>query len=125
VESCADLRTIRWEIVNSRAAQDYDRAFRLCDQLEPLLPAWHVSFARGRLRFLAVNLPLWDDPPSLSSWDLPIGPPPADNLDSFSRMTASKIGGNRPVAFSQRSGSHTSGPHCPTVLTLVITFDLY
>jgi tetratricopeptide (TPR) repeat protein len=83
VESCTDLRTIRWEIVNSCAAEDYDRAFRLCGQLQPLLPSWHVSLARGRLRFLAVQLPLWDDPPSLSSWDLPIGPPPRDG---FSRM---------------------------------------
>jgi len=76
VESCGDLRTIRWEIVNSCAAEEYDRAFRLCDRLQPLLPNWHVSFARGRLSFLAVHLPLWDDPLSLSSWDLPIGPPP-------------------------------------------------
>jgi tetratricopeptide (TPR) repeat protein len=86
LESCADLRIIRWEIVNSCAAEDYDRAFRLCDQLQPLLPSWHVSFARGRLRFLAVHLPLWDDPPSLSSWDLPIGPPPTHSFSRFSRM---------------------------------------
>ena len=82
VEFCTDLRTIRWEIVNSCAAEDYDRAFRLCDQLQPLLPGWHVSLARGRLRFLAMHLPLWDEPPTLSSWDLPIGPPPANSLDS-------------------------------------------
>ena len=88
VESCADLRIIRWEIINSCAAEDYDRAFRLCDQLEPLLPGWQVSFARGRLRFLAVHLPLWDDPPSLSSWDLPIGPPATD---SFLRRMASVL----------------------------------
>ena len=87
VESCADLRTVRWEIVNSCAAEDYDRAFRLCDQLQPLLPGWHVSSARGRLRFLAVHLPLWDDPPSLASWDLAIGPPPT-LIDSFSRTSA-------------------------------------
>jgi tetratricopeptide (TPR) repeat protein len=86
VESSADLRTIRWEIVNSCAAEDYDRAFRLCDRLQPLLPSWHVSFARGRLHFLAVHLPLWDDPPSLSSWDLPIGPPLKHSLSIFSRM---------------------------------------
>jgi tetratricopeptide (TPR) repeat protein len=79
VESCTDLRTIRWEIVNSCAAEDYSRAFRLCDQLQPLLPDWHVSLIRGRLHFLAVHLPLWDDRPSLSSWDLPTGPPTADN----------------------------------------------
>ena len=85
VESCTDLRTIRWEIVNSCAAEDYDRALILCDQLQPLLPSWHVSFARGRLRFLSVHLPLWDDPPSLSSWDLPIGPPPTHNC-RFTRM---------------------------------------
>ena len=78
VESCTDLRTIRWEIVNSCAAEDYSRAFRLCDQLQPLLPGWHISLVRGRLHFLAVHLPLWDDRPSLSSWDLPIGPPTAD-----------------------------------------------
>jgi tetratricopeptide (TPR) repeat protein len=84
VEMCTDLRTIRWEIVNSCAAEDYDRAFRLCDQLQPLLPSWHVSFARGRLGFLAVHLPLWDDPPSLYAWDLPIGPP---STSRFSRMT--------------------------------------
>src|ERR1700733_13229937 len=86
VDSCPDLRTIRWEIVNSCTAEDYERAFRLCDQLQPLLPSWHVSFARGRLRFLAVHLPLWDDPPSLSSWDLSIGPPPMDGFSRFSRM---------------------------------------
>ena len=85
VESCTDLRTIRWEIVNSCAAEDYDRAFGVCDRLQPLLPSWHVSFARGRLRFLAVHLPLWDDPPSLSSWDLPIGPPPKHSLSRFIR----------------------------------------
>ena len=89
VESCTNLRTVRWEIVNACAAEDYDRAFRLCDQLQSLLPAWHVALARGRLRFLAVQLPLWDDPPSLSSWDLPIGPPPADYCDSISRKMAS------------------------------------
>jgi len=80
VESCADLRTIRWEIVNSCAVENYERAFSLCDRLQPLLPSWHVSFARGRLRFLAVHLPLWDDPPSLASWDLPIGPLPTYSL---------------------------------------------
>ena len=88
MESCADLRTIRWEIVNSCAAEDYDWALRLCDQLQPLLPGWHVSLARGRLHFLAVHLPLWDDPPSLSSWDLPIGPPATD---SFLRRMASVL----------------------------------
>jgi tetratricopeptide (TPR) repeat protein len=91
VESCADLRTIRWEIVNSCAAEDYDRTFKLCDRLQVLLPSWQVSFARGRLRFLAVNLPLWDDPPSLSSWDLPIGPPPADTIDSLNRMAGTLL----------------------------------
>jgi tetratricopeptide (TPR) repeat protein len=92
VESCADLRTIRWEIVNSCAAEDYDRALRLCNRLQALLPSWQVSFARGRLRFLAVHLPLWDDPPSLLSWDLPIGPPPpADTLDSLKRMLATPL----------------------------------
>ena len=45
VESCADLRTIRWEIVNSCAAEDYERAFRISGQLQPLLPGWHVSLA--------------------------------------------------------------------------------
>jgi tetratricopeptide (TPR) repeat protein len=78
VESCIDLRTIRWEIVNSFAAGDNDRAFKLCDQLRPLLPSWQASFFRGRLRFLAVHLPLWDDRPSLSSWDIPVGPAPTD-----------------------------------------------
>jgi tetratricopeptide (TPR) repeat protein len=88
VESCADLRTIRWEIVNSCAAEDYDRAFRLCDRLEPLLPGWQVSFARGRLRFLVVHLPLWDELPSLYSWDLPIGPAPTDSIN---RMQANVV----------------------------------
>lgn len=91
VESCVDLRTIRWEIVNSCAAEDYDRAFRLCDRLQPLLPSCHVSLARGRLRFLAVHLPLLDAPPSLSSWDLPIGPPPTDPIDSLNRTIATGL----------------------------------
>lgn len=73
-----DLRIIRWEIVNSCLAKDFDGALRLCEHLAPLLPAWEVAMFRGRLHFLAALTPRAADTPYW--WDLPIGPASSDAI---------------------------------------------
>jgi tetratricopeptide (TPR) repeat protein len=73
-----DLKTVRWEIVNSCIARDFDGALRLCEHLVPLLPAWEVAMFRGRLHFLAALTPSAAQTPYW--WDLPIGPASSDGI---------------------------------------------
>jgi tetratricopeptide (TPR) repeat protein len=78
VNSCVDVCTIRWEIVNACAVHDYPRALALCDQLGDLLPAGERQYMSGRLHFLIALVHTWDTEESLERWDLPLGPAPGD-----------------------------------------------
>lgn len=76
VNSCVEVCTIRWEIVNACAVHDHPRALALCDQLGDLLPAGERQYMSGRLHFLIALVHTWDTEESLELWDLPLGPAP-------------------------------------------------
>jgi tetratricopeptide (TPR) repeat protein len=74
--TCADLISIRWEIVNAFVVKDHTRVFALCDQLTSLVPDGERHYLRGRVHFLMAVLHTWDIEESLEHWDLPIGAKP-------------------------------------------------
>jgi tetratricopeptide (TPR) repeat protein len=71
VADCTDLRTIRWEIVNSCAIQDWERARDLLRQMERLglIPAADVNMVRGQLLYQAGFLTASDWADDLQLWD--------------------------------------------------------
>ena len=73
--TCNDLITIRWEIVNACAVNDFDRALHICERLKAHLPAQDAQTLRGRLHFLIAVEHAWDSQETLEHWDLPLGPP--------------------------------------------------
>jgi hypothetical protein len=91
VENCADLRTIRWEIVNTCAVNDYERALRLVGQLAALLPAPTVHYHLGRLHFLIALRSTWEGKVPLERWDLPLGKRPGGHRGFCQYTNASYI----------------------------------
>jgi len=71
VEECGDLKTIRWEILNACAIQDWERARDLLRQIERLglIPAADVNIVRGQLLYQAGFLTGSDWANDLQLWD--------------------------------------------------------
>ena len=90
-EHCADIPTIRWEIVNACAVNDYERALRLVGQLDALLPASTVHYHRGRLHFLIAVRNTWEGEEALEYWDLPLGKRPGGLRGSWQYLNASRL----------------------------------
>jgi tetratricopeptide (TPR) repeat protein len=76
VDQCTSLRDLRWEITNSLAVADYQRADALTQRLKGILPLPQYSYLQGRLHFLVALAHTWDTEETLERWDLPIGSQP-------------------------------------------------
>ena len=71
VEECTDWPTIRWEISNSYAIRDWDRALRLYNHIETLsiLEPAEIQLLRGQFNFLVVFGPRRDSEFDPLEWE--------------------------------------------------------